>query len=129
MKPSALAAVATSALPADSSLVSPMVSRLKRAAPNTAGTEPVPPTSQDFDADARNPSRKSAECRLEPELSPPALLVRDIERQRPVKRRLIAHFDFRDLRMSKRCDCRERSHAKQFWCCLHHRFLLLAGKT
>ena len=52
MKPSALAAVATRALPADSSLVSPMVSRLKRAAPSTAGTEPVPPTSQDFDADA-----------------------------------------------------------------------------
>ena len=31
----------------DSSLVMPMVSRPDRAAPSTAGTEPVPPTSQD----------------------------------------------------------------------------------
>ena len=79
--------------------------------------------------DLRNTGRKSAECGFQPELGPPALLVRDVERQRPVKRRLIAHFDFRDLRMSERRDCRERSDAKQLWCCLHHRFLLVAGKT
>ena len=49
---SALSPRTISALPFDSSLVTPMVSRLKRAAPSTAGTEPVPPTSHDFDAAA-----------------------------------------------------------------------------
>src|SRR4051794_39738111 len=32
----------------DSSLVMPIVRRPERAAPSTAGTEPVPPTSHDF---------------------------------------------------------------------------------
>ena len=41
-----------SALPTDSSLVMPMVLMPKRTWPNTAGTEPVPPTSHDFDAAA-----------------------------------------------------------------------------
>ncbi len=41
-----------SALPADSSLVTPMVLMPKRTWPSTAGTEPVPPTSHDFDAAA-----------------------------------------------------------------------------
>ena len=40
------------ALAFDSSLVMPMVRILKRTAPSTAGTEPVPPTSHDFAADA-----------------------------------------------------------------------------
>ena len=49
---SAALAVASKALPADSSFVKPIVLIPKRTCPNTAGTEPVPPTSQDFDADA-----------------------------------------------------------------------------
>jgi hypothetical protein len=52
MYAAALSPRTSSALPCDSSLVMPMVSRLKRTAPSTAGTEPVPPTSQDLDADA-----------------------------------------------------------------------------
>src|SRR5689334_11748285 len=43
---------ATTALPADSSLVMPMVRMLKRWAPSTAGAEPVPPTSHDLAAAA-----------------------------------------------------------------------------
>ena len=42
----------SSALPADSSLVTPMVLMPKRTWPSTAGTLPVPPTSHDFEADA-----------------------------------------------------------------------------
>ena len=42
----------SSALPADSSLVTPMVLMPKRTWPSTAGTQPVPPTSHDFDAAA-----------------------------------------------------------------------------
>ena len=49
---SAVALLASSALPADSSLVTPMVLMPKRTWPSTAGTPPVPPTSQDLDADA-----------------------------------------------------------------------------
>jgi hypothetical protein len=37
-----------STLAFDSSFVMPIVSRPERAAPSTAGTEPVPPTSHDF---------------------------------------------------------------------------------
>ena len=43
---------AITALPADSSLVMPMVRMLKRCEPSTAGAEPVPPTSHDFEAAA-----------------------------------------------------------------------------
>src|SRR5919202_6165607 len=43
---------ASTALPADSSLVMPMVRMSKRLAPSVAGAEPVPPTSQDLDAAA-----------------------------------------------------------------------------
>ncbi|GJE03932.1 hypothetical protein GMJLKIPL_5889 [Methylobacterium isbiliense] len=40
------------ALAFDSSFVMPIVTMLKRTAPSTAGTEPVPPTSHDFDGAA-----------------------------------------------------------------------------
>ncbi|MFZ9255120.1 MAG: hypothetical protein ACO22V_10475, partial [Hylemonella sp.] len=52
MNLSAVALLASRALPADSSFVTPMVWIPKRTWPNTAGTDPVPPTSQDFDAEA-----------------------------------------------------------------------------
>ena len=51
-KASAVFAVASNALPADSSFVIPMVLIPKRTYPKTAGTDPVPPTSHDLDADA-----------------------------------------------------------------------------
>jgi len=44
---SILSARTITALVFDSSLVMPIVIRPKRAAPSTAGTEPVPPTSQE----------------------------------------------------------------------------------
>src|SRR5919206_703278 len=43
---------ASTALPADSSFVMPMVRMSKRLAPSVAGAEPVPPTSHDLDAAA-----------------------------------------------------------------------------
>ena len=52
MKASALSPRTNRALPCDSSFEMPMVSKLKRTLPSTAGTEPVPPMSQDFDAEA-----------------------------------------------------------------------------
>ena len=42
----------SNALPADSSFVMPIVLMPNRTWPNTAGTEPVPPTSHDLDATA-----------------------------------------------------------------------------
>ena len=56
----------------------------------------MPPTSHDFAAEAAicgTPGGKDAELGLQSELRPPALLARDVERQRPVQRRLVADLD------------------------------------